>query len=266
MGTTDDDEGWPEPREGRCNGRRHHRDGSRSLCTRQAGWRTPYHVGPCAQHGGTRGDKPEPVARPVPVDDGWPPPVDGRCNAKKDNPKRRCGNPAGHGTDYDVGSCARHGGLHQNGRKRAARMTYEAEYARSPLFGQLVELPPTLGLTLVAAELHGFAAYVKERIAETADERGHVQLVETSGDKAAVDVKVRLWMDALDRAARVYKMGADADVDQQQIDLVASYQERVLDIVEAVLRDVGVDPDDPAVAEKVGTRFALLSGGVGRVS
>jgi hypothetical protein len=261
-----DDEGWPAPREGRCNERTHPVSGEKKLCLRAAGYGTAYDTGPCRYHGGHPGTKPgEPV--PPPAEDGWPPPADGRCNAKLSDPPRRCRAVAGRGTDYVVGPCSQHGGRHANGRRAAARATYEREFAGSPLFGDLVELPPMLGLTMVAAKLHGFAAYVEARITETADpETGHVQLVDTAGDKPQVAVPVRLWMDALERAARVYKMGADAGVQQQQIDLVASYQDRVLDIVEAIVRDLGHDPDDARVAELVGTRLALVAGGMGPAS
>jgi hypothetical protein len=264
MDETADDDSWPPPVDGRCNGRRQLADGTKTRCIRTAGWGTPYDEGPCAQHGGARGDKPEPRRLPAPVDDGWPPPADGKCNAKLNDPKRRCKQPAGHGTDYDLGPCKRHGGGHANGRKSAARQTYERDYAHSILFGQVVEMPPMLGLTVVASKLHGLATYIEEQITADADatEDGRVQLAAAG----QADVRVRLLMEAWLAVARVYKMGADANVEQQQVDLVRSYQDRVLDIVEAGLRAGGVDPDDPAVSAAVGGLLAQVSGGLKAVS
>jgi hypothetical protein len=194
----------------------------------------------------------------------WPPPREGRCNAKRPD-RTRCWRTAGWGTPYNVGCCRKHGGAHANGRKHAARLTYESAYADSVLFGETVDRDPVIGAPHVASKLAGFALYVEREIARTMDPAtGRIQLVEMiptagGGQREDVDVRIKLWLDVLDRLLKAYKISSDMRIDEIKLDLVASYQERFLDMIEGIIRALGRDPDDPEVDAIVTRQLALIS-------
>jgi hypothetical protein len=200
--------------------------------------------------------------------DGYPLPLPGYCNARNPKTMGRCGRPEGHGTDYRVGPCRAHGGRHPNGRRSAALATYAEVYSHDTLFGQALDLDPMVGLLEVGGKLAGFTAYLEREITRRADADadGRVQLVQqvtsANGAREMPDVLVGMWLDALDRQAKAHKLALDAGAQRAQLDLFAAYRDRVLDVLEAVLRDVGVDPDDPAVSEKVASRLMLVAGGL----
>lgn len=206
--------------------------------------------------------------------EGFPLPIPGYCNAKiwekpgKRESKTRCGQPEGWGTDYSRGPCKNHGGRHANGRKHAALATYAEVYANDTLFGQTVDLDPMVGLLEVGGKLAGFTAFIEREIQRQAAETGRVRLKQTAttaggGSREVPDVLIEMWHANLERQAKVHKMALDAGAQQKQIDLFDAYRNRVLDTLEAALRAVGVDPDDPEVAAKIGATLMLVAGGAG---
>ena len=137
---------------------------------------------------------------------------------------------------------------------------FEAEYAGRLRFGQRVEVDPTTGLLDVVAKTAGFAAYVEQQLREAAGVDSDVPLTEKGIDGLDVPrTLVELWLRSQRQLAAVCKMAIDAGIQQQQLDLVRSYQDRVLDLVEGVLRDLGHDPDSISTSAVVMRRLALAT-------
>jgi hypothetical protein len=206
------------------------------------------------------------MAKPKLGPDGYPLELPGYCNARttRNGQKWRCGRTAGWGTPYRNGSCRDHGGSHRNGRKHAALIEYEQVYAGRPVFGRTIDTDPTIGLLNVVAEYAGFTAYLKQELLEDADNDGRITLVEDitgpgGAVRRVVDVKIQLWMDALDRYARICKMARDADTAKIKTDLMESYADRVLDLVDNIIRSLGLNPDDPHIVEAITRQFTLIT-------
>lgn len=196
-------------------------------------------------------------------DSDLPPKVPGKCNAriKRKGEPARCGMRAGHRTDHQgYGSCWVHCGNTENGKKEGARLMYADQLAGKTRFGQALDTDPMLGLLGEVNRTAGFIAHIQERIGDDVDpETGDPRLVDVGPSGARGAALVKLWQEERAHLARICKMALDAGVAQAQLDLVTAYQERVLDLLEAVLRDCGLDPDAPAVSEAVTRRLALVS-------
>jgi hypothetical protein len=136
---------------------------------------------------------------------------------------------------------------------------YADKMAGKTRFGQVLETDPRLGLLGEVNRSAGFLVYLQERISETEGETGHVELSEMGRTGPAPTVLVKLWKEEREHFARICKLAIDAGIEREKLDLIVSYTERVLDLIENVLRALGLDPDSPEVDAIVTRQLALIS-------
>lgn len=199
--------------------------------------------------------------------DGWPEPVEGRCNHRlvRNDVPHRCGRRAGWGTATPgYGECRTHGGQLPNKRAAATQQMYADRFAGRIRFGQVLETDPRLGLLQEFNLTNGMVAYLVQELADTAGVDGRPELMQqvaTAGGGSHRDVHPLVRVLQWERAhlARIAKMIEDIGFSEEQLDLFRAYQDRVVDLIEAVVRDLGRDPDDPEVRRLVAGRLALVA-------
>jgi hypothetical protein len=194
------------------------------------------------------------------TDDG-PRPGDCAARVERAGVPGWCRQKAGAGTDhFGAGRCLHHCGSTPTGRQAGALKLFERDFAGRVRFGDVVETDPLVGLLTEVSRSAGFVSYVEaeiHRAGGTTPEEG-VRLTEsTAGGDQRVSVLVSLWVHAREHLAKVCKLALDADVEQSRLDLIVSYRERVVTLLEGVLMDLGLDPDDPRVDQVVMRRLSL---------
>jgi len=219
------------------------------------------------------GDGPEPLelrgqpehrwpARVPGDDEGWPPKREGKCNARRivNGVKKRCARAAGWGTDHPgFGLCKGDLGRTPAAKRNAVREEYRATMAGRARFGEVLDIDPFMGLLNEIGRTAGFMAHVQDRIADTAGPDGDPVITQVT---SAGEIPSALWkilMEERRHFAAVCKMAHDAGIGKVTVDLVAAYQERFLDLVEAALRAGGVDPDAPEVSAAIVRHLALVA-------
>jgi hypothetical protein len=155
-----------------------------------------------------------------------------RCGAtnRKGEP---CGLPAGARTDHPGwGRCAHHAGSTPSGRAFAAKEAAKAEAAR---LGVEAPLDASEGLELAIRLVGGEVAFLREQIrrltAELEDDDPRHRAV-------AVHPLALALSDAVDRLARISKLGVDAGLDERRLALDAVVVERLAGAVRAALSEV----------------------------
>ncbi|CAI7980237.1 conserved hypothetical protein [Frankia sp. Hr75.2] len=185
--------------------------------------------------------------KPDPDEDCYPAPIAGRCNAKNRRPGQhtRCQLAAGWGTTtLGYGNCRKHLGNTENGRKAAAMEMYADRFAERIRFGEVRPVDPMIGLLDEVSRSAAFAAYLEQKIKATEDIDRGVTLTETTLTGRKATPEIELWRAERKHFASVCKLALDAGVEREQIDMITAYQERVLDLIEGVLGDLGLNPDD----------------------
>ncbi len=194
-------------------------------------------------------------------DDNTPPePILGRCNAqKRQGPAGGlCKEWAGKGTDHvGTGRCRRHGGCAPTGRRAAVR-EYVADQHRR--FGQPIAISPTAALRDEVGRTAGLIATIEAEIDRTVDETGQPILVDTSGLHPGPAPLVALHHAERRHLVQAARAAVDAGVETVMADLQEAYQDRALGVVEAVVVELGHDPDDPQVVDAIGRALARLAG------
>lgn len=138
---------------------------------------------------------------------------------------------------------------------------FSDQFAGKIQFGQLIEVDPMVGLLDMVSKSAGFIGFIEDQIRAEAGLGQDVKLTEECLDGRKVPaVLVTMWGAERDRLARFSRMALDAGVQQKQLDLFVSYRDRVLDVLEAVLTDLGHDVDAPSVMGVVGRRLAIVAG------
>jgi hypothetical protein len=192
------------------------------------------------------------------------PKVDGKCNARINSGgkgKRRCKMDAGFKTDHPgFGPCTHHFGSTSQVRRGTSKQMYEAEFANSPRFGVIREIDPMSGILQEIGRSNGFIQYLESRINQNVvdGKNENVQLTYTDeGGGERVEPAVLLWKAERVHFARCCKMAGDMGVAAAAIDLARVMGDRLAELLEYVVRDLGHDPDDPRVDNIVRGRLAL---------
>ncbi len=158
---------------------------------------------------------------------------DRHCNAttRAGTPCRR---PAGWGTDHHpYGRCKLHGGRSPHGRQFAAKQEAKAEAAR---LGAEVPLDPAEALTYATRLVGGEVAWLRGKLAE----------VEAEGTDADVRALASAFADAVERLARIGKLGVDAKLDERRLELDALVLDRLGGAVSLAITDAALDEDSRA--------------------
>lgn len=197
-------------------------------------------------------------------DDEYGPKVEGNCNAKIKSGgkgKRRCKMEAGFKTDHlGHGPCVHHFGNTSQVRRGTSKAVYEAEFAHSLRFGQIREIDPMSGILQEIGRSNGFIHFLEAKINQNVvdGKNDDVQLTYTDeGGGERVEPAVLLWKAERVHFARCCKMAGDMGVAAAAIDLARVMGERLAEILEYVVRDLGHDPDDEVVDRIVRGRLAL---------
>lgn len=192
------------------------------------------------------------------------PKVEGKCNARiktGDEGPRRCKKDSGYGTDHPgFGPCKHHFGNTAVPRRAGARAVYEAEFGQTARFGQIRAIDPMSGILQEIGRTNGFIQYLEAKINQQVVDGTNEDVALTYSTKDGVElpeVAVLLWKAERVHFARCCKMAADMGVAAAAIDLARVMGDRLAELLEYVIRDLGHDPDDPQVDRIVRGRLAL---------
>ena len=169
-----------------------------------------------------------------------------RCPATAKSTGKPCGHVAGFGTDHlHFGLCRFHGGLSPGGRTQAAKLQARAESAR---LGAEVDLDPADALALAVRLVGGEVAFLRSKLREAE---------ESDDSEAALRSLSSAFASAVERLARVGKLGAEANVDERRLQLDALVIDRLGAAVQAAITDAALDPDarvrlDAALRHRLG--------------
>jgi len=148
-----------------------------------------------------------------------------------------CGHPSGWGTESTFGRCKMHGGATPSGKQFAAKQFAKAEAAR---LGVEAPLDAGEGLELAIRLVGGEVAFLREQIrkltAELEDDDPRHRAV-------AVHPLALALSGAVDRLARISKLGVDAGLDERRLALDAVVVDRLAGAVRAALNEVELTPE-----------------------
>ena len=174
-----------------------------------------------------------------------------RCNAKTKTGKR-CGRPAGWGTDHvGAGCCKLHGGATPMQRKAAHVQIVEREARRQlEANGYDAIVDPVSELLKLGAEVTAFKDVLRERVTEL-ESWTHRDAKDTEDVKALLAAYER----ALDRVDRTLTGMLKLDLEARMVRLAEREGETLARVIRLVMADVGL-PENPEVGEIVRRRFA----------
>lgn len=139
-----------------------------------------------------------------------------------------CGNAAGFKTPHPGwGNCAFHGGSTPTGIANAARLQAKAEAAR---LGAEVPLDPGEALSLAVRLVGGEVAWLRSKLEEA----------EAENDDGALRALLPTFASAIERLARVGKLGVDASLDERRLQLDALLLDRLGNAVSAAIDDADI--------------------------
>lgn len=157
-----------------------------------------------------------------------------------------CGHPSGWGTDSSYGRCKLHGGATPSGKQFAAKQAAKAEAAR---LGVEAPLDAGEGLELAIRLVGGEVAFLREQI-----RRLTAELDEDDPRQRAVAVHplASALSGAVDRLAKISKLGVDAGLNERRLALDSLVLERIASALRAALAEVELSD-----GQREGLRVAL---------
>lgn len=200
-------------------------------------------------------------------DDRYGPEIEGKCNGRIDSGdkgSRRCTLPAGQGTDHKgFGKCKHHFGATAVHSRKAVRQVYEAEFARQIRFGELIDTDPMAGILTEISRTAGFIAYLERIIGDKVvdGQNDQVALVyQDSFGGVHIEPAVAIWRAERSHFARCCKMAGDLGIASAIVDMARVMGDKLAELLELIVRDLGRDPDDPEVERVIRARLTLLRG------
>jgi len=180
-----------------------------------------------------------------------------RCVAIRKRDGQRCTKPPTRGNNV----CPSHGGNAPQ-VKAAGQRRIAAQKARTHLetLGLPREVDPATALLEEVWRSAGHVAWLGRIIAgaDHDDARLDGSALVADGQPS---VWVRLYNDERDRLAKVSKMALDAGVAQALVDIAHTQSAQLIRYTDALLRELGHDPDAPEVREMVHAQLRLVAAG-----
>lgn len=193
------------------------------------------------------------------------------CGGHSSRTKKPCRNPAGFGTDHlGIGNCKHHGGNTPSGRKHAAKLAVRKRVAFLGDLEQFADLEPSEALLGVVRQTAALVYWLQERLQAWDD--GTAQLHEGTTEGVFVDEYgmrradvTYAYSEERMNLARTAKLAIDAGVEERRVAIAEQVGTTLVQVIRAVLSQVGVDPDSEQtrtiVYEQV-HQLQLTAGGV----
>lgn len=201
-----------------------------------------------------------------------------KCGAHTRRGTHTCGQPAGFGTDHPGwGHCVYHFGSSPTGKEYADKVRTNVYATRATLsLGMPVETTPEKALSDEINRSVGMVAWIQQQIQqwEIGDD-GKVAVTHITEDGVATEIRVpalvgilahtmgakimEAFRDERAHLLRAAKFGVDANLagrqqklDEQRIDIMS-------DLIQAIITDLGHDPNDNQVRAVVSKRLFALA-------
>lgn len=161
-----------------------------------------------------------------------------------------------------------HGGASpQVKRKAQERLALEVARAEVATLGLPVDIDPTQALIDEICRTAGHVAWLAEVVASLDRDqvtRGVAKITDRAGERTTevrseVNIWVRLYQEERAHLARVAKAAIDAGVAERHVQIVERQAVMLAEVVRRILVDLGHNPDDAKVRERV--RLRLVEGG-----
>ena len=190
--------------------------------------------------------------------EGLAPPDSHQCGSLKRRMPERCTLPAGWGTDHvGIGACRKHGGTARSHRVRAQRIQLERAVVT---YGARREIGHLEAMVELLHDSAGHVAWLRDIIAVQAPEAlvwGLAdELTKGSGEFPGIDVRKAaapsVWLNEYHRERRILldvsKELAKLELDWDAREAIRRQGAALARVVRETVRQLGHDPNDPAVA------------------
>jgi hypothetical protein len=194
-----------------------------------------------------------------------------KCGAKKRSGPGTCTQVAGWGTSHPgIGNCRRHGGNTPNHVKAA-----EKEIARQAVatYGLPRMVDPATALLEEVWRTAGHVAWLQQRVQETdpeeltwgVTEKADMQATEFPGINTKSSAVPNVWLDLYRQERKhlvdVCKSALAAGVAERQVKLAERMGGQIAAVIGAIIRRLGLDPNDPAVLQVITAELSALAAG-----
>lgn len=201
-----------------------------------------------------------------------------KCGASTKRGTHVCGQPAGFGTDHPGwGHCVYHFGSSPSGKEHADKVRTNVYATRAALnLGMPVESTPEKALADEINRSVGMVAWIQQQLQqwEIGDD-GKVAVTHILEDGRAVEIRVpalvgilahtvgekiiQAFRDERAHLIRAAKFGVDANLVGRQLKLDEQRVDAMSDLIQAIIVDLGHDPNDNEVRAVVSKRLLALA-------